>query len=640
MRRRRLGRLALAGSVCAGAFATGCQPPPTEGWRSELVSVNAAGTAGPNRLTGGGEITPDGSKVVFATAATDMGFPDSTVDGIATSLYLRDLTAGTTERLNGTPDGTDGGNGSVGVSRLAQGGRSVVFATTDSNLGPIDDNGVSDLYLRDLETDTTRLLTTSSTGTASANGASTAPLVSGDGQVVVFTSTASDLGPTDTNGVADTYALDLSTGEIDLVSVDLGGDAAGTATSMGVAAAVSADGTKVPFLSAAGGIVSAPTTGTQAYVRDLASGTTSLASIGSGGTPLPAGNALGAAVDRTGTRVAVRWRTATTPVREQIYLHLLPSGTTELVSGSGGTPGDATSTSPVFSPDGTHLAFTSRASNLVAGDTNGFDDVFLYTIGEHELRLVSHDVDGVPANRPSSGPAFSPDGSKLAFASGGANIVRGFPAISGELYLRDIESWAVELVSLDPSGATGGGFTTGGARFAADGRTIVFTSSSPTLDGRPVIPSLPSLFVARLTPYPVADIGVAARMSEAPPAGREWAIELSITNDGPDDAGIVRLGYLFPYLGAGYAVATDRGMCTMSPGTAGETTVACTMSDLPAGATATVVISGQYPLGGLGGDTVAHVTGVRVNDPVPDNNTTTFRVVDDEPTPPTTVTIP
>ena len=77
-----VGRLALAASICAGVFATGCKPPATEGWRSELVTLDAAGTAGPNRVTTSFDLSPDGTKVVFATAATDMGFPDSTNDGV------------------------------------------------------------------------------------------------------------------------------------------------------------------------------------------------------------------------------------------------------------------------------------------------------------------------------------------------------------------------------------------------------------------------------------------------------------------------------------------------------------------------------------------------------------------------------
>jgi Tol biopolymer transport system component len=627
MGRLGVGRLALAASICAGAFATGCKPPPTEGWRSELVTVNAAGTAGPNRLSGSGDISADGTKVLFTTAATDMGFPDSTSDGVAASLYLRDLTTRETVRLNGTPDGTDGGNGSVSLARFADGGRSVVFATTDSNLGPLDPNGVSDIYLHDLATGITRLLTTGPTGTSSANGASTGPIVSDDGGMLVFTSSASDLGPADANSAPDTYALDLTTGAIHLVSVNLDGEAAGATGSTGVAAAPSSDGTKVPFLSAAGGIVSTPTTGTNAYVRDLAAGTTSLVSIGTGGAALPAGTALGAAVDPTGARAAVRWRVTGTPTRDQIYLHELSSATTALVSGNGQTPGDGISTGPVFSPDGSQLAFTSSASNLVAGDGNGFNDIFVHTVGQDDLQLVSYDVNGVPANRPSSSPSFSPDGSKLAFVTAGANIVPGFPAISGELYLRDLESGSAELVSLDTTGAAGANFTLGSLpQFASDGRSILFASSSPTLDGRPVLPALSSLFVARLTPYAVADLGIGAGMAATPPTGTAWAIELSVTNDGPDDAGIVRVGYFFPYLGANHTVTTDRGTCTMTHSGPGDTTVACTMPDLPAGSSATIVVTGQFPLGSLAADTVGVVSGVGIADPVPANNTVTFHV--------------
>jgi Tol biopolymer transport system component len=623
MGRRRVGRLALAATICAGAFATGCEPAPTEGWRSELVSVNGAGTAGPNRMTTSFDISPDGKRVLFVTAATDMGFPDTTNDGTVASLYMRDLTTGETRRINGTSDGTDGGNGSVTLVAFANDGAAAVYATTDSNLGPADTNGVSDLYVTDLATGQTRLLTSDPTGTTSANGASTSPSTSADGRVVRFRSDASDLGPADANGAPDIYVIDLATGSIELVSVNLAGEAAGVSDGGGP---LSADGTKVTFLSSASGIVPTPTAGTHAYVRDLATGATTLVSTGPGGEELPAGVPLGAVIDPTGSRVAVRWRPTAAPAVEQIYLYEISIGTTTLVSRNGQTPGNGRSTGPVFSPDGSRLAFTSLASNLVAGDGNGFDDVFVHTVGQAGLDLLSYDVTGASANRPSNSPQFSPDSAKLAFVSGGANIAPGFPAISGELYLRDLETGSVELVSLDVTGTTGANFTRSSGQISSDGRSIVFASSSPTLDGRPVLPALSSLFVARLTPYAVADLGISARMAETPPTGAAWAIELSVTNDGPDDAGVVRVGYFFTYLGAGHTVTTDRGTCTMTQSGPGDTTVACTMPALEVGGSATIVVTGQFPLGSLAADTVGVVSGIRVADPVPSDNTVSFHV--------------
>jgi hypothetical protein len=58
----------------------------------------------------------------------------------------------------------------------------------------------------------------------------------------------------------------------------------------------------------------------------------------------------------------------------------------------------------------------------------------------------------------------------------------------------------------------------------------------------------------------------------------------------------------------------------------GDTIVTCTMPDLAAGASATIVVTGQFPLGSLAADTVGVVSGVRVADPVPADNTVSFHV--------------
>ena len=266
----------------------------------------------------------------------------------------------------------------------------VVFATTDDNLGPADTNGVSDLYTVDLSSGDVRLLTTDSTGMASANGATTSLVVSQDRGTLAFRSAASNLGPTDENAVDDVYVLDLANGAIEVASVDLAGNPAGAvAPGLGL----SHDGTKVAFSSAAGGIVPTPTAGTQVYVRDLDTGTTTLASAGSGGVTLPAGSLVAGTMDSTGAQVAFIWRSTANPVADQVYLRELGSGTTVLVSGNGGIPGNGRSSGPVFAPDGSRLAFTSSASNLVTEDTNGFSDVFVAydRRGPRRSRLLRHE---------------------------------------------------------------------------------------------------------------------------------------------------------------------------------------------------------------------------------------------------------
>src|SRR5437879_888020 len=94
---------------------------------------------------------------------------------------------------------------------------------------------------------------------------------------------------------------------------------------------------------------------------------------------------------------------------------------TRVSTAADGTQGNSSSLSPVFSPDGSKIAFTSFASNLVAGDTNGNPDIFVKDLASGAITRVSTAADGTQAIGPgfvkgdSGSPVFSPDGSKIAF---------------------------------------------------------------------------------------------------------------------------------------------------------------------------------------------------------------------------------
>src|SRR4051812_23179080 len=92
-----------------------------------------------------------------------------------------------------------------------------------------------------------------------------------------------------------------------------------------------------------------------------------------------------------------------------------------------GTQGNSGSLDPVFSPDSSKIAFRSGASNLVAGDTNNATDIFVKDLASDTVTRVSTAADGTQANAGSSAisPVFSPDGSKIAFTSDASNLVAG-----------------------------------------------------------------------------------------------------------------------------------------------------------------------------------------------------------------------
>ena len=104
-----------------------------------------------------------------------------------------------------------------------------------------------------------------------------------------------------------------------------------------------------------------------------------------------------------------------------IYLRDTRTGRTTLVGGTAGPPDDA-STMPVVSADGRFVAFASRATNLVARDRNKSFDVFLYDVETGAVTLVSRAAAGGAANGASLTPAISADGRFVAFQSDASDM--------------------------------------------------------------------------------------------------------------------------------------------------------------------------------------------------------------------------
>src|SRR5213595_159425 len=102
------------------------------------------------------------------------------------------------------------------------------------------------------------------------------------------------------------------------------------------------------------------------------------------------------------------------------------AGTTERVSmDSAGNEGNGGSGGPAISADGRFVAFASYASNLVPGDTNGVADVFVHDRQTGTTKRVSVNSAGTQGNGGSGSPAISADGRFVAFSSYATNLVPG-----------------------------------------------------------------------------------------------------------------------------------------------------------------------------------------------------------------------
>ena len=164
-------------------------------------------------------MSEDGHYVAFDSYATNL-VPDDT-NG-EPDLFLRDRDTGTTELVSVAYDGSQA-DGWSDVEAISRDGQHVAFASDATNLISDDSNAKTDIFIRDRDTDTTELVSVAYDGDE-ADGDSLCPAISGDLRYVAFLSEASNLVPDDTNGYGDVFLRDREKGTTKLISVSSDGD--------------------------------------------------------------------------------------------------------------------------------------------------------------------------------------------------------------------------------------------------------------------------------------------------------------------------------------------------------------------------------------------------------------------------------
>ena len=169
-----------------------------------------------------------------------------------------------------------------------------------------------------------------------------------------------------------------------------------------------------------------------------------------------------------------------------VFVHDLLTQQTERVSvASDGTQGNEVSWGPSISADGRYVAFNSKASNLVSGDTNGEQDVFIHDRQTGQTERVSVASDGTQGNGVSYHPAISADGCHVAFVSWASNLVIGDANGEEDVFVHDRETMQTIRVSAASDGSQGnstsGGYWWHGLSISADGRYVAFTSWASNL---------------------------------------------------------------------------------------------------------------------------------------------------------------
>lgn len=294
--------------------------------------------------------------------------------------------------------------------------------------------------------------------------------------------------PDDTNGLEDIFVRDGQAGVTSRVSVATGGiQSVGGPSAL---ATVSGDGNTVVFLSGASNLVLNDTNGVpDVFVHDRGTGVTTRVSVDSAGTQANGGSDT-PCVSADG-RLVVFSSDATNLVpgdtngAADIFLHDRQTGATSRISvSSTGAQGNDGSFDPYISSDGSTVVFSSLATDLVPGDTNGVRDVFVRDLAAGTTTRVSVSSSGVQSN---GGSAFdflaqvtSADGRFVIFDSVATNLVD--PATNGfrQVYLHDRQAATTTLLSTDSAGNQANADAFGGF-LSGDGRFATFQADATNL---------------------------------------------------------------------------------------------------------------------------------------------------------------
>jgi Tol biopolymer transport system component len=424
-----------------------------------------------------GASTPDGRYTILATLASN--FPDT--DG-RTQVYRYDANDGSLVRVTVSFDG-ETTNAWPNDMEISDDGRFVLFSSFADNVVPGGANNTLDQFLRDLQTATTQQVTVTDSGAPAPFSPSSVPetkssigRLSSDGRYAVF-STITSLTAADTDTRTDIYRFDRVTGTTSFVSTDVGGVAP---PRINRAPSISSDGNHILFASMP---LDSFTAATIFFVRDMNAATLTPLAIPQAQFFLDTSLALA----RDGSQAFIN-SSGLPPINGFDHVYRFDIGTTLLARlsrspatsvGPFANGSSETTAPPSPSADGNFVAFASSAANLVTGDTNAVNDVFVRDRSGATTERISVGANGTQSACASTMPAMTPDARYVVFVSCGA-LAAPASGDQSEIYRYDRTNGILELVSIGASGnrADGSSYE---ADLSADGRYVAFRSCAANL---------------------------------------------------------------------------------------------------------------------------------------------------------------
>ncbi|MCC7407241.1 MAG: PD40 domain-containing protein [Phycisphaeraceae bacterium] len=478
---------------------------------------------------------------------------------------------------------TPGGVAADGLSlrpAISADGHYAAFTSTALDLTAGVTQPVGQLYLRDLQTNQTTLVTRGHDG-SEADDLSIGARLSADGRYMVFESLASNLVTGDGNGTWDVFVYDRQTQAISRVSRDTGGNDPNNRSGN---AAISADGRYIAYMSQASDLVTGDGNGTwDVFLFDTQASTTTRVSVN------PVGGAEGndasgkPALSADGRFVAFE-SLADNLVADDgnfesdIFVLDRTGGTLTRVSvSSGGDEGDGSSSAPSISDDGRYVAFESQATNLgPVGDTY-FSDIFVRDRQTGQTTRLSQPPDGSNGNQQSYKPSLSGDGGVVVYESLASNLVDGDvdENFGYDIFMTVLSTGQTMRLSRDPGGPDSDGYSTN-PTVNGDGTMAVFDSDAANLvspDGNSnadiflthvshPAATMPGDFngdgvvnVQDINPFVLALTNLPAYMQQYP--------QISITEVDPLDDGVINVQDINPFV----AILTGGGSAGVAQGT-------------------------------------------------------------------------
>jgi len=399
--------------------------------------------------------------------------------GVPAAAAPGDIAACSTDATGNFGNANSGPLLSLGISAD---GRYVVFDSDATNLVAGDTNGFSDIFRKDLSTQEIVRCSTNAAG-GETHGSAWWPSISADGRYVAFQSAANDIVGASTVGRSHIYRKDLLTGAIERCSLGL---ASAEADNGVFGASMTPDGRYVAFPSLATNLVPNDTNGvwdvfrfdivTKATVR---CSTNAAGGQATGASDLPSISADGRYV--AFASVSTDIIPGITPGRIHVYRKDVTTQTIERCSNSeAGTEADADSYWLSMSADGRFVAFESYATNLVPNDTNTFADIFRKDLLTKQVVRCSSSSANEQSDNDSFYSSISASGRFVVFMSNATNLVPGDTNGFQDIFRKDLLTSQTVRCSITATDTQQNGNSLHSA-ISADGKYVAFHSIATNL---------------------------------------------------------------------------------------------------------------------------------------------------------------